>query len=239
MRGKEALAQTPGQLRARLWHAVEESARKKSKYGSADFWPRREHLLPPMLPMQAAPNAAPVGLMFRTGGEVGVIVDHDVAYKVPSQEPTPFPQGFWKHARVTYVSAGSKNAKSGVVITQNNSRGFSAPTSCKRVTRASTTTTPSHARWRWQPTPRNKQRWPSSLSKRQPPKKLQSAENKLQSAVQSAEPRGRSARTLRSAGGPTELPTVFPALGRRTFGPLNPTEHTTHSQHSAGTNPNT
>ena len=205
-----------------------ESARKKSKHGSADCWPRREHLLPPMLPMQADPNAAPVGLMFRTGGEVGVIVDHDVAYKVPSQEPTQFPQGFWKHAEVTYVRAGSKNAKSGVVITQNNSRGFSEPTSCKRVTRASTTTTPCHARWCWQPNPRNKQRWPSPRSKMQPPKKLQSAK-----------PRGRSARTLRSAGGPTELPTVFPALGRRTFGPLNPTEHTTHSQNSAGTNPNT
>ena len=39
-----------------------------------------------MLPMQENPNMAPAGLMFRTGGEVGVIVDHNTAYKVYQQK---------------------------------------------------------------------------------------------------------------------------------------------------------
>ena len=105
----------------RLWlnHTVEcedkcgmrwkdKKSRRDSKHGPKLCWPRREHLLPPMLYMQKDPNAAPVGMLFRLGKAVGVIVDHDTAYKISGKKPTPFNAGFWKQKHVRYVRAGAR-----------------------------------------------------------------------------------------------------------------------------------
>lgn len=127
-----------------------ESARTKSKHGSEYCWPRRNHLLPPMLPMQPDPNAAPVGLMFRAGGKIGVIVDHDIAYDVStSKNPKPFPEGWWKHTDVRYLRV-STNGRS------ESSRFLWKPTPWKKPTKELTVSTKGRVTQLLHTTQRNK-----------------------------------------------------------------------------------